>query len=123
MPAEVSPLSDLFVSLPVDLARRVDLLCDEFERQWRHGRRPDPNTPLARAPAGLGEALRQERPALWRGDGEQVEEVRPGGSEHVGISALKGIGPLGQALRQLREGPGVDALAGVALVVGPNVGN
>jgi hypothetical protein len=36
---------------------------------------------------------------VWRADGEEVEEVRPGGSERLGISALKGIGPLGQTLR------------------------
>jgi hypothetical protein len=50
-----------------------------------------------------------------------VEEVRSGGSERVGISALKGLGPLGTTLRQLRQGPGVDAVAGVAFMVGPKV--
>jgi hypothetical protein len=60
---------------------------------------------------------------VWRGDEEEVEEVRPGGSERLGISELKGIGPLRQALRQLRQGPGVDAVAGVAFMVGPKVGN
>jgi hypothetical protein len=49
--------------------------------------------------------------------------VRPGGSECVGVSALKGIGPLGQTLRQLRQAPGVEAVTGVAFMVGPKVGN
>jgi hypothetical protein len=52
-----------------------------------------------------------------------VEEVGPGGNERLGISALKGIGPLGQTLRQLRQAPGVEAVAGVAFMVGPKVGN
>jgi hypothetical protein len=52
-----------------------------------------------------------------------VEEVRPGGSERLGISELKGIGSLGQVLRQLREGPGVEAVARVAFMVGPKGGH
>ena len=60
---------------------------------------------------------------VWRADGEEVEQARPGGSERVSICALKGIGPLGKALRQLRQAPGVEAVAGVAFMVGPKVGN
>jgi hypothetical protein len=43
-------------------------------------------------------------PATWneQSGGEEVEEVRRDGSERLGISGLKGIGPLGKALRQLR---------------------
>jgi hypothetical protein len=51
-----------------------------------------------------------------------VEEVQRDGGERVGISELKGIGPLRRTLRQLRQAPGVDALAGVAFMVGPKVG-
>jgi hypothetical protein len=63
---------------------------------------------------------RTEKRTVWRADGE---EVRPGSNERVGISGLKGIGPLGQTLRQLRQPPGVDAVAGVAFMVGPKVGH
>jgi hypothetical protein len=49
--------------------------------------------------------------------------VRPGGSERIGSNALKGLGPLGQALRQLRQAPGVNAVVGVAFMAGPKVGN
>jgi hypothetical protein len=63
------------------------------------------------------------RPVVWRGDGEEVEEVRLGSSERLGISELKGIGPLGQTLRQLRQAPGVEAVAGVAFMVGSKVGH
>jgi hypothetical protein len=66
---------------------------------------------------------RIEERTVWRGGGEELEEVRPGGSERIGISELKGIGPLGQTLRQLRQAPGVEVVAGVAFMVGPKVGN
>jgi hypothetical protein len=52
-----------------------------------------------------------------------LEQARPGGSERVGISELKGIGPLRRTLWQLRQAPGVDAVAGVAFMAGPKVGN
>jgi hypothetical protein len=86
-----------------------------------------PLPPYAEWRQGLPELAWQRlavpRPAVWRGDGEELEEVRPGGSERLGISELKGIGPLGQTLRQLRQAPGVDAVAGLAFVVGPKVGH
>ena len=62
-------------------------------------------------------------PRNERSGGEEEEEVRPGGSERVGISERKGIGPLGKTLRQLRQAPGVEAVAAVAFMVGPKVGN
>jgi hypothetical protein len=62
-------------------------------------------------------ATRNERSG---GEEEVVEEVRPGSSERVGISEPKDIGPLGQTLRQA---PGVEAVPGVAFVVGPKVGH
>jgi hypothetical protein len=52
-----------------------------------------------------------------------LEEARPTGSECVGVSELKGLGPLGKTLRQLQQAPGVDAVAGLAFMVGLKVGN
>jgi hypothetical protein len=65
---------------------------------------------------------RIEERKVWQGR-RRLEQAWPGGSERVGISELKGIGPLGRTLRQLRQGPGVDAVAGVAFMVDPKVGN
>jgi serine/threonine protein kinase len=63
---------------PLNLARQLDLLSDEYERQWRVGPRPDPATFVARVPGAASAAFRHDLAAIelelrWQAG----EEVRP----------------------------------------------
>jgi tRNA A-37 threonylcarbamoyl transferase component Bud32 len=57
-PALAAPPPD--VALPADAARQVDLLCDEFEQQWRQGLRPRIEDYLIRGPVSASAILCEE---------------------------------------------------------------
>jgi hypothetical protein len=64
VPGENPNLSRTGDLLPVDLARRIDLLCDEYERQRRQGLWPDPSAFLPQVPPEARHALRLELAAV-----------------------------------------------------------
>jgi hypothetical protein len=67
--------------LPVDVARQIDLLCDEYERQRRQGAPPDLDSFLGQVPAAARDIVREELAAVeaecrWQsGAAVPVEEL------------------------------------------------
>ena len=60
------PLHLYSESLPLDLERQVDSLCDEFEDELRHGRIPDADVYLARLNESAHRQLLRELTKLVR---------------------------------------------------------
>jgi hypothetical protein len=57
---------------------------------------------------------------VWRGDGEQLQPVLPGGRDERGtVGELKGIAPFVEVCQRLRAAPGVDAVSALAFPVLP----
>src|SRR5690242_15790620 len=76
---------------PLAEARQVDLLCDEFEQQWRQGARPSIDDFLARAPAEAAAVLRVRLPAIEQelcgGTGAANPEQESGPAAAAGLTA------------------------------------
>jgi hypothetical protein len=63
--------------------------------------------------------LRPVPEVVWRGDGQRVYPVTPGGEQRGDVTALRGVPPLEGLCRELRSGPGVEAVSALAFPVLP----
>jgi hypothetical protein len=79
--------------------------------EWR---KKVPDLGWQRLPARAG--------VVWRGDGDQLDPVFPGGDQRGTVSDLPGVRPLAEIVRRLRTTPGIDTAAVCAFAVEPKPG-